>query len=173
MAYFVAILTPDSAWSCVMHSTLPTKGMRSIISMVSISLEDFLHSILLLMVIIVAAVIVTVIWVVIFVNVIVGVVIAIAIIGVVVLVMIIGIVVVIRIVVVVGVPSIIKLSFFPVFTIGFSVRLVFLLGLLALTMAAVCVSRAAVKSVISCRMASKVIAGVSNVDVLLGGILST
>ncbi|GJW93897.1 hypothetical protein Tco_0173569 [Tanacetum coccineum] len=84
MAYFVAILTPDSAWSCVMQSTLPTKGMRSIISTVSISLEDFLPSILLLMVIIVAVIIVTVIWVVIFVNVIVGVVIVVAIIGVVV-----------------------------------------------------------------------------------------
>ncbi|GJR97580.1 hypothetical protein Tco_0269754 [Tanacetum coccineum] len=48
-----------------------------------------------------------------------------------------------------------------------------LLGLLALAMAAVCASRAAVKSVISCRMASKVMAGVSDVDVLLGGILST
>ncbi|GKC82471.1 hypothetical protein Tco_1138188 [Tanacetum coccineum] len=40
-------------------------------------------------------------------------------------------------------------------------------------MAAVCASRAAVKSAISCRMASKVMAGVSDVDVLLGGILST
>ncbi|GKA24083.1 hypothetical protein Tco_0710116 [Tanacetum coccineum] len=39
--------------------------------------------------------------------------------------------------------------------------------------AAVCASRAAVKSSISCRMASKVMAGVSDVDVLLGGILST
>ncbi|GJZ70942.1 hypothetical protein Tco_0634793 [Tanacetum coccineum] len=77
-------------------STLPTKGMRSIISTVSISLKDFLPSILLLMVIIVAVVIVTVIWVVIFVNVIVGVIIVVAIIGV---------------VVVVGVPSIIDLSF--------------------------------------------------------------
>ncbi|GJU89573.1 hypothetical protein Tco_1301996 [Tanacetum coccineum] len=59
MAYFVAILTPNSARSCVMQSTLPTKGMRSIISTVSISLKDFLPSILLLMVIIVAVVIVT------------------------------------------------------------------------------------------------------------------
>ncbi|GKG13303.1 hypothetical protein Tco_0350263 [Tanacetum coccineum] len=40
-------------------------------------------------------------------------------------------------------------------------------------MAAVCASRATVKSAISCRMASKVMAGVSDVDVLLGGILST
>ncbi|GKE22920.1 hypothetical protein Tco_1434432 [Tanacetum coccineum] len=54
-----------------------------------------------------------------------------------------------------------------------SLGLVFLLGLLALAMAAVYASRAAVKSAISCRMASKVMAGVSDVDVLLGGILST
>ncbi|GJV52391.1 hypothetical protein Tco_1448132 [Tanacetum coccineum] len=32
---------------------------------------------------------------------------------------------------------------------------------------------AAVKSAVSCRMASKVMAGVSDVDILLGGILST
>ncbi|GKC15384.1 hypothetical protein Tco_1012166, partial [Tanacetum coccineum] len=49
---------------------------------------------------------------------------------------------------------------------------VFLLGLLALAMAVVCASRAVVKSAISCWMASKVMAGVSDVDVLLGGILS-
>ncbi|GKF84869.1 hypothetical protein Tco_0249767, partial [Tanacetum coccineum] len=61
MAYFVAILTPDSTRPCVMQSTFPTKGTRSIISTVSISLEGFLASILLLMVIIIAAVIVTVI----------------------------------------------------------------------------------------------------------------
>ncbi|GKA82537.1 hypothetical protein Tco_0789285 [Tanacetum coccineum] len=80
---------PDRTWvdgiRCATQiSTLPTKGMRSIISTVSISLEDFMSSILLRMVIIVAVVIVTVIWVVIFVNVIVGVVIVVAIIGVVV-----------------------------------------------------------------------------------------
>ncbi|GKF96021.1 hypothetical protein Tco_0288756, partial [Tanacetum coccineum] len=62
---------------------------------------------------------------------------------------------------------------FPVFTTGVPVRLVFLLGLLALAMVAVYASRAAVKSEISCRMVSKVMAGVSDVDVLLGGILST
>ncbi|GJV89857.1 hypothetical protein Tco_1533795 [Tanacetum coccineum] len=45
--------------------------------------------------------------------------------------------------------------------------------LLALAMAAVYASRAAVKSAVSCWMASKVMAGVSDVDVLLGGILST
>ncbi|GJW80967.1 hypothetical protein Tco_0144942 [Tanacetum coccineum] len=165
------------------ESTLPTKGMRSIISTVSISLKDFMPSILLLMVIIVAVVIVTVIWVVIFVNVIVGVVIVVAIIGV---------------VVVVGVPSIIDLSFViigwayafhqdkassvkvPVANVTLfssahllhentdSVRVpVRLLGLLALAMAAVCASMAVVRSAISCRMASKVMVGVSDVDVLL------
>ncbi|GKF96698.1 hypothetical protein Tco_0292519, partial [Tanacetum coccineum] len=56
---------------------------------------------------------------------------------------------------------------FPVFTAGVTVRL------LALAMAAVYASRAAVKSTVSCRMASKVMAGVSDVEVLLGGILST
>ncbi|GJX58216.1 hypothetical protein Tco_0289606 [Tanacetum coccineum] len=76
--------------------------MRSIISTVSISLEDFMSSILLRMVIIVEVVIVTVIWVVIFVNVIVGVVIIVAIIGVVVFDTIIGIVVVSGLVVVGG-----------------------------------------------------------------------
>nr|GEU78101.1 hypothetical protein [Tanacetum cinerariifolium] len=35
MAYFVTILTPDSARSCVVQCTLPAQGMRSIISMVS------------------------------------------------------------------------------------------------------------------------------------------
>ncbi|GKF05676.1 hypothetical protein Tco_0036344 [Tanacetum coccineum] len=105
MAYFVAILTPDGTRSCVMQSTFPTKGMRSIISTVFI---------LLLMVIIVAAVIVMVIRVVVVVA-IVGVVIVVAIIGVIVVVTIIGIVVVVRIirivVVIGGVPFIIKLSF--------------------------------------------------------------
>ncbi|GKF40058.1 hypothetical protein Tco_0120119, partial [Tanacetum coccineum] len=96
MAYFVAILTPDSTRSYVMQSTFPTKGMRSIISIISFSLEGFLASILLLMVIIVAAVIVTVI----------RVVIVVAIIGIVVVVRIIRIVVVVG-----GVPFIIKLSF--------------------------------------------------------------
>ncbi|GKD19795.1 hypothetical protein Tco_1208953, partial [Tanacetum coccineum] len=50
---------------------------------------------------------------------------------------------------------------------------VFLLGLSAFAMVAACVSKAAVKSAISCRRASKVMVGVSDVDVLLGGILST
>ncbi|GJU00146.1 hypothetical protein Tco_0195157 [Tanacetum coccineum] len=45
--------------------------------------------------------------------------------------------------------------------------------LLALAIAAVCASRAIIKSAVSCRMASKVMAGVLDVDVFLGGILST
>ncbi|GKA01386.1 hypothetical protein Tco_0674051 [Tanacetum coccineum] len=84
---------------------LPTQGMRSIISMVSISLEGFLPSILLLVVIIVTVVIVAVILVVVVVA-IVGVVIVVMIIGVVVGVTIIGVVVVGG-----GVSFIIKLLF--------------------------------------------------------------
>ncbi|GJT44790.1 hypothetical protein Tco_0953505, partial [Tanacetum coccineum] len=50
---------------------------------------------------------------------------------------------------------------------------VFLLGLLALAIVAACAFRAEeMPSVISCWMAVKVMAGVSDVDVLLGGILS-
>ncbi|GKF04230.1 hypothetical protein Tco_0034898 [Tanacetum coccineum] len=124
MAYFVAILTPNSARSCVMQCILPTEGMRSIISTISISLKDFLPFILLLMVIIVAVVIVTVVWVVVVVDVIVGVVIVVAIIGVVAIVVIIRVVVVVVVmiigmVVIVGVSFILKLSF-----IGFLHRIV-------------------------------------------------
>nr|GEW42944.1 putative reverse transcriptase domain-containing protein [Tanacetum cinerariifolium] len=80
-----------------------SKGMWSIISMVSISLEDFLPSILLLVVVIVIVVIVAVIMVVV----------VVAIDGLVIVVMIIGVevvVMIIRVVVVVGVSFIIKLS---------------------------------------------------------------
>ncbi|GJR53943.1 hypothetical protein Tco_1404464 [Tanacetum coccineum] len=49
-----------------------------------------------------------------------------------------------------------------------------LLGLLALAIDAACAFRAEeMPSLISCWMAAKVMAGVSDVDVLLGGILST
>ncbi|GKA78235.1 hypothetical protein Tco_0784772, partial [Tanacetum coccineum] len=96
MAYFVTILTPDSAKSCVMQCTLPTQGMRSIISMVFISPEGFLPSILLLVVIIVTVVIVVVMVILVVVVVaIIGVVVVVMIIGVVVVVMIIGVVVVV------------------------------------------------------------------------------
>ncbi|GKF27903.1 hypothetical protein Tco_0094245, partial [Tanacetum coccineum] len=51
---------------------------------------------------------------------------------------------------------------------------VFLLRLLALAIVAACAFRAEeMPSVMSCWMAAKVMAGVSDVDVLLGGILST
>ncbi|GJS75558.1 reverse transcriptase domain-containing protein [Tanacetum coccineum] len=50
----------------------------------------------------------------------------------------------------------------------------FLLGLSAFAMVVACASRAAIiPSVMSCWMAANVMAGVSDVDVLLGGILST
>ncbi|GKF99519.1 hypothetical protein Tco_0301210, partial [Tanacetum coccineum] len=54
------------------------------------------------------------------------------------------------------------------------VGLVFLLRLLVLAINAGCAFRAEeMPSLISCWMAAKVMAGVSDVDVLLGGILST
>nr|GFA15143.1 DNA-directed RNA polymerase subunit beta' [Tanacetum cinerariifolium] len=81
--------------------------MRSIISMVSISLEGFLPSILLLVVIIVVVVIVAVMLVVVVIDAIVGVVIIVASLGVVFIVMIIGIVVIVD----GGVSHIIKLLF--------------------------------------------------------------
>ncbi|GKA95897.1 hypothetical protein Tco_0817992 [Tanacetum coccineum] len=96
-------LVPKFSWglsviSCSM-STLPTKGMRSIISTVSISLEGFLPSILLLVVtvVIVAVILVFVV---------------VAIVGVAIVVTIIRVVTIIGVVVVVsGVSSIIKLLF--------------------------------------------------------------
>ncbi|GJT58935.1 hypothetical protein Tco_1002468 [Tanacetum coccineum] len=75
----------DNARSCVMQCTLPTQGMRSIISTVSISPKGFLPSILLLVVIIVTVVIVVV--------TVILVVVVVAIIGVVIVVTIIGVVV--------------------------------------------------------------------------------
>ncbi|GKA82260.1 hypothetical protein Tco_0789008 [Tanacetum coccineum] len=53
---------------------------------------------------------------------------------------------------------------FPSISIGGFLGPVFLLGLSAFAMVAACASRAAVKSAISCRRASKVMAGVSDVD---------
>nr|GEX45513.1 hypothetical protein [Tanacetum cinerariifolium] len=100
----------------VFECTFPIERMRSIISMVSISLEGLMPSILLLVVIIVAVVIVAVILVVVVIDAIVGVVIVAASIGVVVVVLIIGIVIVDG-----GVSYIIKLSFV---IIGFLYRFV-------------------------------------------------
>nr|GEX02018.1 reverse transcriptase domain-containing protein [Tanacetum cinerariifolium] len=204
--------------------------MRSIISMVSISFEGFLPSILLLVVIIVAVVIVAVILVVVVIDAIIRVVIVVSNIGVVVVVMIIRMVIIdggvsyiiklsfvvvvvidaiIRVVIVVanigvvvvvmiigmviidgGVSYIIKLSpsdpiglfysdrlsvYIParqgIIDKGISLGLVFLLGLSAFAMAAACTFRAtATPSVISCLMVALVIAGVADVDVLLGAI---
>ncbi|GKE23698.1 hypothetical protein Tco_1435210 [Tanacetum coccineum] len=57
---------------------------------------------------------------------------------------------------------------------GVPVGPVFLLGLIALAVAAACAFRAKeMPSLISCRMAAKVMVGVFDVDVLLGSILST
>ncbi|GJS13417.1 hypothetical protein Tco_0407889 [Tanacetum coccineum] len=86
------------------------------------------------------------------------------------------IVVVILIVVVVAIIGVvIVVAIFGVVVInGTSLGPVFLLGLSTFAMVAACASRVAViPSVMSCWMAAKVMAGVSDVDVLLGGILST
>nr|GEZ38565.1 hypothetical protein [Tanacetum cinerariifolium] len=178
--------------------------MRSIISMVSISLKGFLPSIL-RVVIIIGVVILAVILVVVVIDAIVGVVIVVVSIGVIVVVMIIGIVSIVY----GGVSHIIKLSFVIIsflyrfvlqYLVHWSVRYVggflqslrlsvcipprqgiigqgislgpmFLLGLSAFAMVAACASRAvATPFVISCQMVASVIAGVADVDVLLGGI---
>ncbi|GJT67360.1 putative ribonuclease H-like domain-containing protein [Tanacetum coccineum] len=60
-----------------------------------------------------------------------------------------------------------KASLFHLFATGGSLGPVFLLGLSTFTMVAAYASRAAVKSAISCRRASKVMAGVSDVDVVI------
>nr|GEV01514.1 hypothetical protein [Tanacetum cinerariifolium] len=131
--------------------------MRSIISMVSISLEGFLPSILLLVVIIVAVILVVVV-----IDAIVRVVIVVASIGVVVVVKI------IRIVIVYGsVSHIIRLSFVHICA-SVSGPLV---SDISFAMATTCASRApATPFVISCRMVASVIAGLTDVDVLLGAI---
>ncbi|GKD66832.1 hypothetical protein Tco_1308940 [Tanacetum coccineum] len=143
MTYLVASSTLDSARSYVMQGAPFTQGtIPSIPIGGSISLEGFLSSILLLVVIIVTVLIVAVILVVV----------VIAIVGVVIVVVIIGV----------------------VFVVGVPIGPVFLLGLLALAIVAACAFRAEeIPSVINCWMAVKVMAGVSDVDVLLGGILST
>ncbi|GJU35874.1 hypothetical protein Tco_1184228 [Tanacetum coccineum] len=88
-----------------------------------------------------------------------------AIVGVVIVVTIFGVVVVVD-----DVSLIFKLS---LMIIEVLVGPVFLLGLLALAIDAACAFRAEeMPSLISCRMAAKVMAGVSDVDVLLGRFLS-
>nr|GEY01939.1 hypothetical protein [Tanacetum cinerariifolium] len=141
------------------------------ISMVSISLEGFLLSILLLVVIIVAVVIVTVILVVVVINAIVR-------------------VVIVVIYALVSGPLVCEICWWlppesevlkqlsvcipprqGIIDQGIYLGPVFLLGLSAFAMAVACASRAvATPSIISCRMVALVIAGVADVDVLLGGI---
>ncbi|GJU31296.1 hypothetical protein Tco_1174885 [Tanacetum coccineum] len=104
--YLESLLINDTIPNLPPKCTLLTQGMRSIISIVSISPEGFLPSILLLVVIIVTVVIVVVM--------VILVVVFVAIIGVVIVVTLIGVVVVVMIIGVVGVvvvSSIIKLSF--------------------------------------------------------------
>nr|GEX20590.1 hypothetical protein [Tanacetum cinerariifolium] len=207
MAYFVEILTPDSAWSCMIQCNFPIEGIRSIISMVSISLEGFLPPILLLVVIIVAVVIVAVILVVVVIDAIVGVVIVVASIGgmrsiismvsislegfvppilllvviivavviaavilvVIVIDAIIGVVIVVASIGVVVVFMIIGIVFIVDGGVSHIIKLLFVI--IAFAMVAACASRAtATPFVISCRMVASVIAGVADVDVLLGGI---
>nr|GEY31596.1 Gag-Pol polyprotein [Tanacetum cinerariifolium] len=110
----------------------------------SISLDSFLPSILLLVVIVVTVVIVAVILILVVVAIV-------AIVAMVIVVMIIGVVIVVTII---GVVIVVIVGVF--------------------SMVAACASRAAATlSAISCRMAARVMAGVSDVEVLLGAILST
>ncbi|GKA04721.1 hypothetical protein Tco_0683841 [Tanacetum coccineum] len=161
-----------------------TQRKVSMVSFGRISPNSFLSSILLVVVIIVTVVIVMVILIVV----------VVAIVGVVIVVAIFGVVVVVdgwaygfhqdkASLVRVPVANVTLSSSahllrentdsFPLFAIGISLGPVFLLGLSVFAMVAAYASRAAViPSVMSCWMAAKVIAGVSDVDVLLGGILS-
>ncbi|GJV04502.1 hypothetical protein Tco_1338071 [Tanacetum coccineum] len=143
-----------------------TQRKASMVSFGRISPNSFLSSILLVVVIIVTVVIVVVILIVV----------VVAIVGVVIVVAIFGVVVVVD-----GwayafhqdKASLVRVPF-PLFAIGISLVPVFLLGLMAFSMAAACVSRAvAMLLAISCWMVAKVMVGVSDVDVLLGDILST
>ncbi|GJS85039.1 hypothetical protein Tco_0751580 [Tanacetum coccineum] len=135
----------------------------------SISPEGFLSSILLVVVIIIMVVIVVVILLVVVVE----------IVGVVIVVTIFGVVVVVDGVscYVDGFLQSLRLRgsniSFNTSGVEFSVGQVFLLGLLAFSIDAACAFRAEeMPSLISCWMPAKVMAGVSDVDVLLGGILS-
>ncbi|GKE98595.1 hypothetical protein Tco_0021946, partial [Tanacetum coccineum] len=145
-----------------------TQRKVSMVSFGRISPNSFLYSIPLVVVIIVTVVIIMVILIVV----------VVAIVGVVIVVAIFGVVVVdgwayafhqdkaslVRV----------PVANFPLFATGISLGLVFLLGLSAFAMAATCISRAvAMLLAISCWMAAKVMVGVLDVDILLGGILST
>ncbi|GJU37811.1 hypothetical protein Tco_1186165 [Tanacetum coccineum] len=83
-------------------------------------------------------------------------------------------VVVVLVVVVIAIVGVVIVVVFGIIVVVVLLVSVFSLGLLALAIDAACAFRAEeMPSLISCRMAAKVMAGVSDVDVLLGGILST
>ncbi|GJR21677.1 hypothetical protein Tco_0970204 [Tanacetum coccineum] len=93
---------------------------------------------------------------------------------VVIIVMVVFVVVVLVVVVIAIVGVVIVVVFGIVIVVGVPLVSVFLLVLSVFAIDAACAFRAEeMPSLISCRMAAKVMAGVSDVDVLLGGILST
>nr|GEU50631.1 hypothetical protein [Tanacetum cinerariifolium] len=147
------------ARSCVMQCTLPTQGIRSIISTVSIRPEGFLPSILLFVVIVVAIVIVVV-----------------------TVILVVVVVTVVRVVIVVVISRVVVFSpggpvglFYSdrlgvcippgQGIVGVSLGLVFLLELSVFAILASCASRAeAIPSTISFRMAARVMPGGGVVD---------
>ncbi|GKE47426.1 hypothetical protein Tco_1478684 [Tanacetum coccineum] len=83
-------------------------------------------------------------------------------------------VVVVLVVVVIAIVGVVIVVVFGIIVVVVPLVSMFLLGLLALALDAACAFRdEEMPSLISCRMAAKVMAGVLDVDVLLGGILST
>ncbi|GKB17110.1 hypothetical protein Tco_0851033, partial [Tanacetum coccineum] len=153
-----ALQITDTVCRSFLVSTSFTQGKVSSIPIgSSISLEGFLSFMLLLVVIIVMVVIVAVILVVV----------VIVIVGVVIIVVFIGIVVV-----VVGVSSIFK-PLFVIIVARENTDSVRSNQRMRPTAPSVPLKAEEMPSLISCRMAAKVMAGVSDVDVLLGGILST
>ncbi|GJS71288.1 hypothetical protein Tco_0704129 [Tanacetum coccineum] len=84
------------------------------------------------------------------------------------------IVAVILVVVVIVIVGVVIVVVFGIIVVVVPLVPVFLLGLLALAIDVACAFRAEeMPSLISCQMAAKVMDGVSDVDILLGGILST
>ncbi|GJR69868.1 hypothetical protein Tco_0015933 [Tanacetum coccineum] len=83
-------------------------------------------------------------------------------------------VVVVLVFIVIAIVGVVIVVVFRIIVVIVPLVPVFLLGLLALAIDSACAFRAEeMPSLISCRMATKVMVGVSDVDVLLGGILST
>ncbi|GJW11119.1 hypothetical protein Tco_1576946 [Tanacetum coccineum] len=81
---------------------------------------------------------------------------------------------VVVVLVVVAIVGVVIVVVFGIVVVVVPLVPVFLLVLLVFAIDAACIFRAEeMPSLISCRMAAKVMAGVSDVDVLLGGILST